>query len=736
MANVSKIKLNDETYNVKDAEARKPVDEELAKIRNEGSTQVSEIDLKGQEVLESIPEEYAALSGDVSALKSALTLTNEIEGNIIDLGQNWSIRRNNTTIEKTHNNTFTFSGTHTGAYQYVILSSNNGKAFSNTNEVVQSDFTIKLIPGRNYKIIYEKLSEHAIENSNVWFRLYRMVDNEMILMPGTEIFTTEFADTAIVEKQFIADTDSYALMANLRSLEYSGTFRMYLVDAASDNAISTLTEKTDLLEEKNDTLNSIVFKEKLSIKYATTIGGIGDDGNNENATRRARSGDAKYLITAPTLIKKSSTDYAYNIMIYDKDGIYQSGYEDGYIEADEYILQPGNDSIRIRLQFQSRPYRAITSDDLPLINNLLTFYTIKDSVQRLENETATFAAQRGLPETADTKQYYPAFVHVTDIHEDGIRFMRAMELADRIGAVGVFGTGDFVNYLTDQAKVSYLIEGVSKSKTPFYPCSGNHEQISNTQLEPSEWIFQPLQEQGGYTLANVTNPTYWHKDLDDLKIRLIAVNQFEDSPSQWIYNITQTQIDWLCPIINSTPEGYGIIVLRHTSEKPIRRSATVEKFCEKDSANPYLMNTITTDIVDAYISGTTINKTYPLYGEAELSDDTVTVNYDFSAKNINTEFICFCDGHFHRDYVHYEYQTNNTIVDLNCTCTALMAYGGDLARIDGSPTQDAFNVYIIDQDRKVIKIVRVGSHLNYNFSTDRNYLEIPYNANPDQSQTP
>lgn len=72
MANVSKIKLNDETYNVKDAEARKPVDEELAKIRNEGSTQVSEIDLKGQEVLESIPEEYAALSDDVTALKSAI----------------------------------------------------------------------------------------------------------------------------------------------------------------------------------------------------------------------------------------------------------------------------------------------------------------------------------------------------------------------------------------------------------------------------------------------------------------------------------------------------------------------------------------------------------------------------------------------------------------------------------------------------------------------------------------
>lgn len=72
MADVAKIKLNDETYNVKDAEARKPVDEELAKIRNEGSTQVSEIGLKGQEVLDSIPEEYTELSGDVTDLKSAI----------------------------------------------------------------------------------------------------------------------------------------------------------------------------------------------------------------------------------------------------------------------------------------------------------------------------------------------------------------------------------------------------------------------------------------------------------------------------------------------------------------------------------------------------------------------------------------------------------------------------------------------------------------------------------------
>ena len=84
MANVSKIKLNDETYNVKDAEARKPVDEELAKIRNEGSTQVSEIGLKGQEVLESIPEEYAALDAFVRGGLHEDDEFNAVDGYTID----------------------------------------------------------------------------------------------------------------------------------------------------------------------------------------------------------------------------------------------------------------------------------------------------------------------------------------------------------------------------------------------------------------------------------------------------------------------------------------------------------------------------------------------------------------------------------------------------------------------------------------------------------------------------
>ena len=67
-----KYKKSDGTYNGFNAIAQESTDQQLADIHAAGTAEVGAVTAKGEEVLESIPEDYTELSGDVNELKSAL----------------------------------------------------------------------------------------------------------------------------------------------------------------------------------------------------------------------------------------------------------------------------------------------------------------------------------------------------------------------------------------------------------------------------------------------------------------------------------------------------------------------------------------------------------------------------------------------------------------------------------------------------------------------------------------
>lgn len=86
-------------------------------------------------------------------------------------------------------------------------------------------------------------------------------------------------------------------------------------------------------------------------------------------------------------------------------------------------------------------------------------------------------------------------------------------------------------------------------------------------------------------------------------------------------------------------------------------------------------------------------------------------------------------GHLHGDYIHYE-NTENLMLNLNATCASMYKdlTSSDLARFEGTPTQDSFNVYSINRDRKVVKIAQVGSHINH-MQSDGTRFNLVINAN-------
>lgn len=67
-----KYKKSDGTYNGFNAIAQESTDQQLADIHAAGTAEVGAVMAKGEEVLESIPEDYTELEGEVSDLKSAI----------------------------------------------------------------------------------------------------------------------------------------------------------------------------------------------------------------------------------------------------------------------------------------------------------------------------------------------------------------------------------------------------------------------------------------------------------------------------------------------------------------------------------------------------------------------------------------------------------------------------------------------------------------------------------------
>ena len=110
----------------------------------------------------------------------------------------------------------------------------------------------------------------------------------------------------------------------------------------------------------------------------------------------------------------------------------------------------------------------------------------------------------------------------------------------------------------------------------------------------------------------------------------------------------------------------------------------------------------------------------------------VTCSFDFSSKHSGTEFIAWVTGHAHTDNIAYVPDTINTQLMLCMACSGLeqpetydINYYNDLARIKGTDSQYLFNAYVIDRERKMVKICRIGAHLTYDL-VDRNYMEISY----------
>ena len=353
----------------------------------------------------------------------------------------------------------------------------------------------------------------------------------------------------------------------------------------------------------------------------------------------------------------------------------------------------------------------------------------------------------GIMATAtQTLQYFPTIVHVTDPHGDAIRLKSAHDYADYILADLVVNTGDNPFFaMTDG--VNFVKDIVFAHNADFANCIGNHDQYTSTLAEVFALNISPFATEYGYhksTSSDVTDKCYYFKDLSEQKIRLIALDIYEDMKYvSYKARVSQTQINWFISTLASTPQDYGVIVIMHQAPHTVNaisgkanfNDITMDVQTNAIDSN-YMQNGKITGnpfgkIVDAFITKGSVSGSYTQKKATSTTNETISYSADFSNVASGVEFIAYLNGHTHRDFIGYVADCENNQLNCNlCSTTPLSqttGYGtkSDIYRDANGVSQDAFNVYTIDRYNHRLGVCRIGSNLSLNL-IDRKVMWFDY----------
>lgn len=460
------------------------------------------------------------------------------------------------------------------------------------------------------------------------------------------------------------------------------------------------------------------------------------DGDGSDIALATRLRTSEYYTISKLDISHINDGFLYYIFKY-VNGVFSSG--SGWLSAAQALEYEENTTLRFA--FRKSTNATITAAEFSGIgfeakalmsnNSGGGGTTLTDDVitRNKEAEKAVRALRKQFDTQNTTNEtVIPLFAHISDLHNDPVRLKNFIKYCEYIGVDAGFVTGDIVN-LTFNDPFDYYINQVVASTIPFYNTIGNHEaQDGGTDAALQAKFFTPIEAKNG---AISEGKGYYYRDFAAKKTRIIGINQFQQGGAERDHRyLKPDQINWLINTLKSTPAGYAVVLLSHVPEHTFAPAPNYAKFWQDKMFFNDPFTNITgspiADIIDAFIGKTTINKSYTQNGELS----TLTVNGDFSTVANGVEFIAHVNGHLHGDFVGYLDNTVHKQLVLNITCGNAFVSPwrdglGDLPRMAGTLVEDAFNIYGIDRVLGMVKIVRIGSNVNY-LMMKRDFMAIPY----------
>ena len=556
---------------------------------------------------------------------------------------------------------------------------------------------------------YAELSQAALAVKGTLRAQFMFTSGDQILR--TEIFSINCGEA------LDASTDTWAG-------EYQGYNLDELVQTVNTAAetiaemeqdVSTLKEDfTDISESSNNLFTGNV----VNLGYSSGV--VVSDENYRSFYWPVSSGETY------TLSRRNTTDFnrfrvgftravpSLDVPVYKEDGSQFTPTSAGDSLTVQTVTVPTNHEYAYAMVYLSNTGQTIDDSCELMINRGATAlpwekYFEKTAVDKmLRDKVAGFdgntgiVQRNGIAETTNKLQQLNrptrtasrtlgtaplCLLHFSDIHGDKKRLQNIIEFREYYSdyIADVIHTGDMVKYYsTDGITFWNEVDGAENILNVI----GNHDTlvgstwIGMTMAEAYTTYFSPYVSNWGVT--GTSGQTYYYKDYTDNKVRLIVLDIMHQSADQLAWFVST--------LASARTANLHVIVAVHSRAHWLFTSH-VTSWDDKP-------------LVPSYTNGysDTSGSTYP----ENLSDDYADAVDDFMSDG--GFFVCWIHGHtHHKMFAQLQTHPNQLDVAVENAGMPNFAWTYVKARIDGTKSEDCFNVLAIDTESKVLRIMLVGA---------------------------
>ncbi len=330
---------------------------------------------------------------------------------------------------------------------------------------------------------------------------------------------------------------------------------------------------------------------------------------------------------------------------------------------------------------------------------------------------------------------------VADVHQSYAQMENAIDYLNYYDAFDLgISLGDMQAGSYSDSDGLWYRDALRRASKPFLTVLGNHDggnygeyRESGTPRLTFEKFIRPNAERIG---IDGLDRAYYSKRFDDYKIAIIVLTNYDypdtlDSKGDYAvdrsYEVySQEQVYFLIQTLADLPQDYHLLLCAHSHPyKKLVEPCCFSQMREYGTNNPYGNDNLIPDIIDAWMHGKALKKSYPPEILKEYLP-TLSVDCDFSARGEGS-FVCHLVGHYHCDFIgRNEKHRDQRLISLAAAANDdYQNYGFDLPRALGTKAEDLLTAISIHTEKRQIRLVRIGSNFTVDM-TERTYHVVDY----------
>lgn len=658
--NAMKYKDSNGNYQGFNAIAQESTDQQITNITNAGQTQVNNIQQKGSETLDSIPDDYTELAGDVSNLKSqspSIVTPEETEGDLYICDSNGNV------LAKFVDGSF-------------VVKNFDSSSVGDLSEL-STEAKTTLVDAINEAAESGGISDIIMDTEETEADLY--------LCDGAGNVLAEFKNGDIITKNF------------------------------DSSNVGTRPEKDILLNSYEQIPYNLESGDIWS--YSTTYKGILIPAKDLSYTNKFYSGTYKIcfsFLRSSSIIANTAPDYCLGTSRVTLTAGQSKYYELPsdcafvyvYVSDGTYFGQMGI----VRMSDDFNMHSVISNSEKPayvasVAQSLLTAKHMNSGV--LHDFVGTNVSDSLL-----------TFAHISDLHNDPANYTRFLNLLNEHDDIIDFGvvSGDLVDSGSN-ANFAEMVgcESVLNGNVPVYKCVGNHE--TGMTLANIYTAYQPGSGDGLLYFAKDFS-------TQKIRVIFLNQYDNETSTRGNTGHYSQTQIDWfISQLQGAITNDLSVIVVLHSMGESGWALYNKQGFYQQVLGPMYgAVNSgpIISDIINAFKHSSSLTQTYTYTdGDGSISVSASFNGYGkfvcFIAGHEHVDVIGYSP--IYPDQLICLVQGGVVTSTTRTETQAHWQSKYDTPRIANTVTADSINVYSIDTVEKLVKVVKVGSTITDKFET-------------------